>query len=229
MRRALPLSRSLEVPAIDWRNLCERMVKSQLVARGIEDQRVLEAFRAVPRHEFVPSDFQKLAFADRPVPLGPDQTISQPYVVAVMLEALALRGEERVLDIGTGSGYTSCLLSELADSVFSVDIDDQLVALADARAHKLGYTGIKFHVGDGKEGWAERAPFDAILVSAAAAEIPRALIEQLSPGGRLVVPVGVEDQELMCIRKGPEGLVTTELGPVAFVPLQDAPAKALLH
>jgi len=184
----------------------ERMVRTQLAERGIRDVRVLDAMRDVPRHEFVPETFRQEAYEDHPLPIGEGQTISQPYIVAAMLEHLALQAgdqaAERVLEVGTGSGYVTALLSLLCAEVYSVERHAQLAALAESTLHRLGYRNVKIRVGDGSHGWPEYAPFDAILVSAATPEMPPALFAQLREGGRMVVPIGPpSSQELQLIRK----------------------------
>ena len=184
----------------------ERMVRTQLAERGIRDARVLDAMRDVPRHEFVPKTLRHEAYEDHPLPIGEGQTISQPYIVAAMLEHLALQAgdqtAERVLEVGTGSGYVTALLSLLCTEVYSVERHAQLAALAESTLHRLGYRNVKIRVGDGSLGWPEYAPFDAILVSAATPEMPPALFAQLREGGRTVVPVGPpSSQELQLIRK----------------------------
>src|SRR5216684_2760821 len=180
----------------------ERMARTQLAERGIRDVRVLDAMRNVPRHEFVSESFQQDAYEDHPLPIGEGQTISQPYIVAAMLEHLALQATDRVLEVGTGSGYVTTLLSLLCAEVHSVERHAQLAALAETTLHRLGYRNVKIRVGDGSLGWPEYAPFDAILVSAATPEMPPALFAQLREGGRTVVPVGPpSSQELQLIRK----------------------------
>jgi protein-L-isoaspartate(D-aspartate) O-methyltransferase len=184
----------------------ERMVRTQLAERGIRDVRVLDAMRNVPRHEFVPESLRQEAYEDHPLPIGEGQTISQPYIVAAMLEHLALQAgdqtAERVLEVGTGSGYVTALLSLLSAEVYSVERHAQLAALAESTLHRLGYRNVKIRVGDGSQGWPEYAPFDAILVSAATPEMPPALFAQLREGGRMVVPVGpASSQELQLIRR----------------------------
>jgi protein-L-isoaspartate(D-aspartate) O-methyltransferase len=180
----------------------EEMVRTQLAERGIRDLRVLDAMRSVPRHEFVPETFQQDAYADYPLPIGEGQTISQPYIVAAMLEHLALQAGDRVLEIGTGSGYVTALLSLLCAEVYSVERHAQLAAVAESTLHRLEYRNVKIRVGDGSQGWSEYAPFDAILVSAATREMPPALFVQLREGGRMMVPVGPSSsQELQLIRK----------------------------
>jgi protein-L-isoaspartate(D-aspartate) O-methyltransferase len=202
----------------------ERMVRTQLAERGIRDVRVLDAMRKVPRHEFVPESLRQEAYEDHPLPIGEGQTISQPYIVAAMLEHLALQASdqtaERVLEVGTGSGYVTALLSLLCAEVYSVERHAQLAALAESTLPRLGYRNVKIKVGDGSRGWPQYAPFDAILVSAATAEMPPALFAQLREGGRMVVPVGPpSSQELQLIRKiGGESEVKILEG-CRFVPL----------
>ena len=180
----------------------EEMVRSQLAGRGIRDARVLASMGAVPRHEFVPEPLRPDAYEDHPLPIGEGQTISQPYIVAVMLERLALRASDRVLEVGTGSGYVTALLSELCAEVCSVERYAALAASAETSLLRLGFRNVKIKVGDGSLGWSVQAPFDAILVSAATAEVPPALIDQLREGGRLMIPVGSPtSQELWLIRK----------------------------
>jgi protein-L-isoaspartate(D-aspartate) O-methyltransferase len=202
----------------------ERMVRTQLAERGIRDVRVLDAMRKVPRHEFVPESLRQEAYEDHPLPIGEGQTISQPYIVAAMLERLALQAgdqaAERVLEVGTGSGYVTALLSLLCAEVYSVERHAQLAASAESTLRRLGYRNVKIRVGDGSRGWPEYAPFDAILVSAATPEMPPALFAQLREGGRMMVPVGpASSQELQLIRKiGGEPEVRVLEG-CRFVPL----------
>jgi protein-L-isoaspartate(D-aspartate) O-methyltransferase len=178
------------------------MVRAQLAERGICDARVLDAMSRVPRHEFVPATLRQESYEDHPLPIGEGQTISQPYIVAAMLEHLALQDTDRVLEVGTGSGYVTALLSLLCAEVYSVERHAQLAALAKNTLHRLGYRNVKIRVGDGGQGWPEYAPFDAILVSAATPEMPPALFAQLREDGRMVVPVGPpSSQELQLIRK----------------------------
>lgn len=180
----------------------EEMVRAQLAERGIRNLRVLDAMRNVPRHEFVPETFGQDAYADHPLPIGEGQTISQPYIVAAMLEHLAVCATERVLEVGTGSGYVTALLALLCAEVYSMERHTPLAASAESRLHRLEYRNVKIRVGDGREGWAEYAPFDAILVSAATPEVPPALFAQLREGGRMMLPVGPpSSQELQLIHK----------------------------
>jgi protein-L-isoaspartate(D-aspartate) O-methyltransferase len=203
----------------------ERMVRTQLAERGIREVRVLDAMSRVPRHEFVPETLRQEAYQDHPLPIGDGQTISQPYIVAAMLEHLALQATDRVLEVGTGSGYVTALLSLLCAEVYSVERHAQLAALAESTLHRLGYRSMKIRVGDGSQGWPEYAPFDAILVSAATPEMPPALFAQLREGGRLVVPVGPpSSQELQLIGKiGGEPEVRVLEG-CRFVPLVEGTA-----
>ncbi len=197
----------------------ERMVKVQIEARGVRDPRVLAAMRKVPRHVFVPPDLQASAYEDGPLPIGHGQTISQPYIVASMSEYLELKGTEKVLEIGTGSGYQSAVLGELAARVYSIEIVQPLAELSAKLLKELGYTNITVRYGDGYKGWPDEAPFDAIIVTAAPPEIPQALIDQLKEGGRMVVPVGTEEQHLLRITKTSNGLAKEHLYPVRFVPM----------
>ncbi len=198
----------------------EKMVRVQLAERGIRDLRVLDAMRNVPRHEFVSESFRQEAYEDHPLPIAEGQTISQPYIVAAMLEHLALQSTDRVLEIGTGSGYVTALLSLLCAEVYSVERNAQLAASAESTLHRLKYRNVKIRVGDGIQGWAEYAPFDAILVSAATAEMPPALFAQLREGGRMMVPVGPPySQELQLIRKVDAQPDVNILEGCRFVPL----------
>jgi protein-L-isoaspartate(D-aspartate) O-methyltransferase len=196
------------------------MVEKQIRRRGIGAPRVLEAMLAVPRHEYVPADFQEDAYADKPLPIGGGQTISQPFIVAAMAEALCLSGDGRVLEVGTGSGYQAAVLSLLAREVYSVESHTPLALAAQERLIRLGYTNVHVHNGDGSLGFPEGAPFDAILVTAAAPEIPPLLAGQLREGGRLVIPVGSrESQELLQVRKEDGKLCSRALFDCRFVPL----------
>ncbi|HMB84460.1 MAG TPA: protein-L-isoaspartate(D-aspartate) O-methyltransferase [Terriglobales bacterium] len=198
----------------------EEMVRTQLAERGIRDPRVLGTMRNVPRHEFVPETFRQDAYEDHPLPIGEGQTISQPYIVAAMLEYLALQATERVLEVGTGSGYVTALLSLLSAEVYSVERHAQLAALSETTLHRLEYRNVKIKVGDGSQGWAEYAPFDAILVSAATPEMPPTLFAQLREGGRMVVPVGPPScQELQLIGKVSGQPEVKVLEGCRFVPL----------
>lgn len=200
--------------------LRQKMVNAQLRARGIRDERVLAAMEKVPRHLFVADEYQDHAYDDHPLPIGEGQTISQPYIVAFMLEVLSFDGSERVLEIGTGSGYQTALLAELVRQVYSVErIESSSQAAAELLQH-LRYTNVSLTVDDGSRGWAEHAPFDAIVVSAAAPQIPQALLEQLRDEGRMVIPVGpAAAQELKLVRKQAGRPAITNLEGCRFVPL----------
>jgi protein-L-isoaspartate(D-aspartate) O-methyltransferase len=196
------------------------MVETQLRARGIRDPRVLGAMERVPRHQFVAEVLQPQAYEDHPVPAGEGQTVSQPYIVALTLEALALEPSYAVLEVGTGSGYQTALLAELAARVYSIERHASLARQAEITLARLGYTNTTIWVADGTQGLAQAAPFDAIAVSAAAPRIPLPLFEQLREGGRMVVPVGaLQAQELQLVRKREGHPLITSLGACAFVPL----------
>ena len=197
----------------------ERMVAEQIERRGVKDQAVLAAMRRTPRHEFVPPAERPLAYTDQPLPIGLGQTISQPYIVAFMSEALELRPGERVLEIGTGSGYQAAVLAEMGAEVYSIEIVCELARRARADLDRLGYGRVKTRCGDGYAGWPEAAPFDAIVVTAAPEQAPRPLLEQLKVGGRMVIPVGDLFQELIRIRRTDGGYAEERLLPVRFVPM----------
>jgi protein-L-isoaspartate(D-aspartate) O-methyltransferase len=198
-----------------------RMVETQVRRRGIADPAVLSALERVPRHLFIPEEYLDLAYEDRPLPIGKEQTISQPYIVAYMTEALELSASDRVLEIGLGSGYQAAVLAELAAEVYSVEILPELARRTSRVLAELGYANIHVRIGDGREGWPEEAPFDAIIATAAPAEVPPALKDQLAPGGRMVIPVGTVIQELKRIRRSSDGTryeVESLMG-VRFVPM----------
>ena len=198
----------------------EEMVRKQLAERGIQDPRVLDAMRKVPRHEFVPEAFRPDTYGDHPLPIGEGQTISQPYIVAAMLEHLALEATDRVLEVGTGSGYVTALLSLLSAEVYSVERHAPLAVSAESTLRRLEYRNVTIRVGDGSQGWIEYAPFDAILVSAATAEMPPMLFAQLREGGRMMVPVGPPySQELQLICKVSGQPEVNILEGCRFVPL----------
>lgn len=197
----------------------EMMAKEQIEARGVKDKGVLEAMRKVKRHLFVPLVYRHWAYADTPLPIGEGQTISQPYIVGLMTELLVLKGNEKVLEIGTGSGYQAAILAELTREVYTIEILKPLAKRAIALLKELGYENIRVKYGDGFLGWPEYAPFDAIMVTCASKEIPPPLIEQLAEGGRLVIPVGREWQELKLVQKINGKVVTTDIIPVRFVPM----------
>lgn len=198
----------------------EAMVKEQLELRDIRDPRVLQAMRKVKRHLFVPPSMVPFAYDDGPLPIGHEQTISQPYIVAYMTEALRLKPQDRVLEIGTGSGYQAAVLAELVTEVYSIEIIPELAAEAKARLAKLGYSNVQVKQGDGYQGWPEHQPFDAILVTAAPETIPPQLVEQLkNPDGRMIVPVGAVEQELVLLRKTGGKIESEKLFAVRFVPM----------
>ena len=196
------------------------MVESQLRNRGIRDERVLDAMLQVPRHEFVPKEYRDKAYADHPIPIAENQTISQPFIIAVSLQALGLSGSERVLEVGTGSGYQTCLLAVLAREVFSIERHAVLAHDAEATLRKLGFVNVNIVVGDGSNGLPQFAPFDGIVVAAAAPNIPRSLLDQLADGGRMVIPVGPPyAQELQLVRKQNGDAKVEVLEGCRFVPL----------
>jgi protein-L-isoaspartate(D-aspartate) O-methyltransferase len=206
---------------IDYVQARERMVQEQLVSRGINDPRVLRAMAKVPRHLFLESELWDDAYGDHPLPIGADQTISQPYMVALMAEALGLKGAEKVLEVGTGSGYTAAVLSELGAEVFSVEIVEELALKTRAILSSLGYRSVSILVGDGTLGWEEHSPYDGVVISAAAPCIPRPLVEQLKIPGHLVFPMGEKElQTLVRIRKDKTGIREEYLGECLFVKLR---------
>lgn len=196
-----------------------RMVQQQLEARGIRDPRVLAAMGKVPRHEFVSKRYQSQAYNDSPLPIGAQQTISQPYIVAFMTEQLQLKSDERVLEVGTGSGYQAAVLAEICRDVYTIEIIDQLATGARETLERLGYRTVRVRTGDGYGGWPEVAPFDAIIVTAAPDHMPQPLIDQLKIGGRMIVPVGEANQELIRLTKTADGVREERLLPVRFVPM----------
>ena len=200
----------------------EAMVREQIEARGVRRAEVLQAMRAVPRHLFVPSDLQRQAYEDHPLPIGHGQTISQPYIVAAMTEWLEVGRKHRVLEIGTGSGYQAAVLARLAQKVYTMEIVRPLGEEAIRRLADLGFRNVEVRIGNGYAGWPEQAPFDRIILTAAPPEIPRALIDQLKPGGKMIAPVGGTflGQDLVVLEKSPAGRVSTrKVLPVAFVPM----------
>jgi protein-L-isoaspartate(D-aspartate) O-methyltransferase len=205
-----------------FEQLRQTMVDQQLVLRGIKDRRVLDALRKLPRHLFVPEEFRRFAYEDHPLPIGLEQTISQPYIVALMTELARVASDHTVLEIGTGSGYQAAVLSVLAKRVYTIEYLAPLGEAARNRLAELGYNNVEVKIGDGYQGWPERQPFDAILVTAASEEVPQALLDQLKPGGRLVIPVGpqAETQMLQVLEKDSKGKISRRNTiPVRFVPL----------
>ena len=195
------------------------MVDEQIRGRGIAEPRLLNALETVPRHEFVPEALRDDAYRDEPLQIGAGQTVSQPYLVALMTDLLELDGDEKLLEIGTGSGYTTAVLAQLARRVYTIEIIDDLASRAQRVLDELGYGNVEVRVGDGYRGWPEEAPFDGILVSAAPSEVPPPLIEQLKVGGVLVAPVGRTLQDLVVIRKTPDGLERRQVDVVRLVPM----------
>lgn len=198
------------------------MVKHQLHARGIRDERILAAFELIPRHLFVPLEFRDMSYDDRPLPIGHGQTISQPYIIAYMLQEMELTGSEHILEVGTGSGYQAAILSRIVPEVHTIELIPALADRATRTLAEIGVTNVHIHVGDGSQGWSESAPYDAIVVSAAAAHVPQMLLDQLADHGRLIVPVGenmVQDLELW--KREGDSFTRKILIPVAFVPLRE--------
>lgn len=206
----------------DFEEARERMVRLQIEARGIRDERVLQALRQVPRHEFVPKAYQAEAYHDYPLPIGEDQTISQPYIVALMTQLLEPDSGDRVLEIGTGSGYQAAILSLLVKEVYTIEILEPLARSAEARLQRLGYENVKVRCGDGYLGWPEAAPFDGIIITCALPRLPQPLIDQLAEGGRLVAPMGKEGelQILTVFEKRAGRLLKREEGGCFFVPMR---------
>jgi protein-L-isoaspartate(D-aspartate) O-methyltransferase len=209
----------LQTDVRDWQSERVRMVEEQLEGRDIRDPRVLSAMRSVPRHLFIPESARGGAYGDFPLPIGHGQTISQPYIVAFMTEALKVAPEHRILEIGTGSGYQAAVLSVLAKEVFTIEIVDPLARRARAALAELGYRNVDVRSGNGYLGWPEHAPYDRIIVTAAPPEVPPALVEQLKEGGLMAIPGGVGDQELRIMRRTAIGMETLATLPVRFVPM----------
>jgi protein-L-isoaspartate(D-aspartate) O-methyltransferase len=195
------------------------MVAAQIASRGVTDSLVLSAMEKVPRHLFVPEGLRARAYDDTPLPIGHGQTISQPYIVAVMTEALGVRPGQKVFEVGTGSGYQAAVLAEMGVEVYTMEIVEPLAAAAADLLKSLGYNGVHVRTGDAYKGWVEHSPFDAVIVTAAPEHVPEPLIEQLKVGGRMVIPVGGQSQDLLLLTKTPEGIEKKNLGPVMFVPM----------
>jgi len=204
---------------VNFKMLREKMVKEQIIARGVKDKNVLDAMRKIPREEFVPEEERKYAYGDYPLSIGFSQTISQPYIVAFMTELLELTPDDRVLEIGTGSGYQAAVLAEIAKEVYTIEIIPELSKRAEETLERLGYKNVEFKIGDGFLGWNEFAPFDKIILTCAPKEIPKPLIEQLKDGGRMVLPVGEGFQYLKVVKKN-KGKIKVDISiPVRFVPM----------
>ncbi len=226
MNRAWLLSLMLHLPACapagapDPARTREEMVRRQIADREVKDARVLEAMKAVPRHEFVPAELRGRAYEDRPLPIGYSQTISQPYIVAFMTEQLAPKPTDRVLEVGTGSGYQAAVLARLVAEVFTIEIVEPLAARAKADLARLGFKNVQVRAGDGYRGWPEAAPFDAIIVTCAPDRVPEPLVQQLKDGGRMVIPVGdYGDQQLYVLEKRGGKVERRAVLPVRFVPM----------
>ncbi len=198
----------------------KEMVRDQIVARGITDTNVIKAMLTVERHRFVPKELEKLAYNDYPLPIGEEQTISQPYIVALMSEELELKNSDKVLEIGTGSGYQAAILSMITQKVYTIEIIPSLAQSAAQRLKELGYNNVSVKCGDGFLGWPEAAPFDAIIITCAPPEVPRPLIEQLAENGRLIVPLGEDFQVLTLYKKVDGKLTKNYIAPVRFVPMK---------
>ncbi len=210
------------LPAQDMLAARERMVQQQLISRGIRSKAVLEAMRKVERHRFVPENLQSEAYNDYPLPIGEGQTISQPYIVAYMTEALNLKPTDKVLEIGTGSGYQAAVLAEICREVYTIEINESLGQQAQKTLREMGYHNIQIRVGDGYKGWSEAAPFDAIIVTCSPSDVPLPLQEQLGEGGRMIIPVGEDHfQELVLITRQNGKLKRQHRLPVRFVPMHN--------
>jgi len=198
----------------------KEMIKSQIIARGVKNPAVLRAIEKVPRHRFVNERLENSAYDDVPLPIGEGQTISQPFIVAYMTAALELKGGEKILEVGAGSGYQAVVLSEIVEHVFTIEINENLTIDVSMRLKKIGCDNVSLKFGNGYKGWPEHAPFDGIIVTAAPDEIPQSLVEQLKIGGKMVVPVGKTNQDLIVVTKFPDGSVEKESRiPVRFVPM----------
>ncbi|HEX7401820.1 MAG TPA: protein-L-isoaspartate(D-aspartate) O-methyltransferase [candidate division Zixibacteria bacterium] len=208
-----------ESPADIYAEERERMVGQQIEARGVKDKLVLAAMRKIPRHLFVPRNWRDQAYTDGPLPIGEGQTISQPYIVGLMTELLNLKGGEKILEIGTGSGYQAAVLAEIAKEVYTIEIICPLAQRAESTLKELEYDNVIVRCGDGYQGWKEHAPFDGVIVTAAPDHIPQPLVDQLKVGGRLVIPVGDVFQELMVVTKTETGTKKMNVIPVRFVPM----------
>jgi protein-L-isoaspartate(D-aspartate) O-methyltransferase len=201
-------------------HLRERMVQEQIFSRGIKDEKILDALRKVPRHLFIPTQYWDESYEDHPLPIGEEQTISQPYIVAYMTEVLHLKNTDKVLEIGTGCGYQTAILAELSTQVYSIEYYPKLANQAKITLDRLGYSNVKIKQGNGHEGWKEYAPFDAIIVTCAPQEIPQILMEQLADGGRMIIPIGNKNhQELYLVKKQGKNIFQEKLFPVIFVPM----------
>jgi protein-L-isoaspartate(D-aspartate) O-methyltransferase len=202
-----------------WVSRAEKMVETQIVSRGVRDPDVIRVMKETPRHLFVPERLRDQAYGDHPLPIGSGQTISQPYIVAIMTEYLELTGTEKVLEIGTGSGYQAAILSRLADTCYSIEVVKELAEEAGEKLAELGYLNVVVKWGDGYKGWPEHAPFDRIIITAAPETVPEQLVSQLAVNGRMVLPVGTNFQELILITRNRKGIQRRNIIPVRFVPM----------
>jgi protein-L-isoaspartate(D-aspartate) O-methyltransferase len=217
---ALASCKPANVPALDFAAERERMVRQQVAMRGVNETRLLAAMRKVPRDQFIPEAVRNLAYTDQPLPIGHDQTISQPFIVAFMTEKLQLRPTDRVLEIGTGSGYQAAILAELAREVYTIEIVAPLGERAQGTLQRLGYKNVHVKIGDGYQGWPEEAPFDAVIVTCAPEHVPRPLIDQTREGGRVIIPVGAAGSQLLYLLEKKAGrLQQRAVLPVRFVPM----------
>lgn len=205
------------------------MVETQIISRGIRDSKLIRAMLKIPRHKFVPENLRDIAYGDNPLPVGIEQTISQPYIVALMTELLRLNSGEKVLEVGTGSGYQTAILAEMGCKVYTIEILEPLSEKAQQVLKSLGYEDIHYKIGDGYRGWPQFAPFDAIIVTAAPDHMPQPLIEQLNTNGRMIIPVGAQYQELLLIKKTDKGTDMKTVTPVRFVPMTGEAQKSKIR
>lgn len=205
------------------------MVETQIISRGIRDSKLIRAMLKIPRHKFVPENLRDIAYGDNPLPVGIEQTISQPYIVALMTELLRLNSGEKVLEVGTGSGYQTAILAEMRCKVYTIEILEPLSEKAQQVLKSLGYEDIHYKIGDGYRGWPQFAPFDAIIVTAAPDHMPQPLIEQLNTNGRMIIPVGAQYQELLLIKKTDKGTDMKTVTPVRFVPMTGEAQKSKIR
>jgi len=204
---------------MEFENERKRMVDEQIISRGIRDKSITDAMLKIPRHKFVPEDYREYSYMDGPLPIGFGQTISQPYIVALMTELLEVSEGDKILEIGTGSGYQAAVLAEIGAHVYTIEIVKELSDRAGKVIEELGYNDVHFLIGDGYEGWSENSPYDSIIATACPPQIPEPLLDQLKTGGRMVLPVGGDRQELQLIRKTKKGHEIKDIIPVAFVPM----------
>lgn len=217
--RSSPLQSEQKQDTIQWKKKAKKMVETQLIPRGIEDKKLLQTMANTPRHLFIPESLRDFAYVDQPLPISDGQTISQPYIVAIMTQLLELKGDEKVLEIGTGSGYQAAILAPLVDTCYTIELIKNLADSAANRLKRMGYDNVIAKCDDGYKGWPEHAPFDCIIITAAPPEIPEMLVEQLKVNGRMVVPVGTRFQQLTLITKTEKGIKKKNIIPVRFVPM----------